>query len=96
MRIKLIGAALAFSLLPGGAFAQSELYDGQVQRIDEAQSRVMLRHGPIKKLDMEPMTMMFRVKEPSMLTGIKVGDRVKFDVERIDGQITIIKLEKAK
>jgi Cu(I)/Ag(I) efflux system protein CusF len=34
----------------------------------------------------EPMTMVFRVQDPAMLKQIKVGDKVKFDADRISGQ----------
>ena len=29
-----------------------------------------------------------------MLNGIKAGDKVKFDAERVNGQFTVTKLEK--
>jgi len=55
-----------------------------------------IRHGPLKELGMESMTMVFRVKDPEMLKDAKTGDQVKFDVERNQGQLTIIKIEKKK
>jgi Cu(I)/Ag(I) efflux system periplasmic protein CusF len=84
-------------LLHGGAFAQSGLVDGQVTKIDESAGKVTLRHGPIKKLEMdEGMTMVFRIQDPAMLKGVKVGDKVKFDADRVDGQFTVTKLQKSK
>jgi Cu(I)/Ag(I) efflux system protein CusF len=77
--------------------AQAPMVNGQVTRIDEAAGKITLRHGPIKKLDMnEGMTMVFRVQDPAMLKQVKVGDKVKFDADRINGQITLTKIEKAK
>jgi Cu/Ag efflux protein CusF len=77
--------------------AQAPMVNGQVTRIDEAAGKITLRHGPIKKLDMnEVMTMVFRVQDPAMLKQVKVGDKVKFDADRINGQITLMKIEKAK
>jgi Cu/Ag efflux protein CusF len=55
-----------------------------------------IRHGPLKELEMEGMTMVFRVKDPEMLKGAKAGDEVKFDVEKNQGQLTITKIEKKK
>jgi Cu/Ag efflux protein CusF len=43
-----------------------------------------------------PMTMVFRVKDPAMLTGLKSGDKVKFDAAKINGQFTVTAIEKAK
>jgi Cu/Ag efflux protein CusF len=74
--------------------AQAPMVNGQVTRIDEAAGKITLRHGPIKKLDMnEGMTMVFRVQDPAMLKQVKVGDKVKFDADRINGQITLTKIE---
>lgn len=96
MTSKIILAALAVSILPAAANAQSALVDGQVQKIDAAQGKVTLRHAPIKKLDMDAMTMVFRVQDPAQLQGLKAGDKVKFEADRVNGQITIIRIEKAK
>jgi Cu/Ag efflux protein CusF len=70
--------------------------DGQVTKIDESAEKITLKHGPIKNLDMDAMTMVFRVKEKAMFKGVKVGDKVKFVAERVNGQITVIQLQKAK
>ena len=72
--------------------AQSPMVSGQVTKIDESAGKITLKHGPIKKLDMEDgMTMVFRVQDPA-----KVGDKVRFDADRVNGQITVTKIEKAK
>lgn len=89
--------ALSIALLPGLGAAQSAMIDGQVTKIDESAGKITLKHGPIKKLDMdEGMTMVFRVQDPAMLKQVKVGDKVKFDAERVKGQITVTKIEKSK
>jgi Cu/Ag efflux protein CusF len=92
----IIGTALAAMLIPAVGQAQSPMVDGQVQKIDEPQSKITLKHGPIKKLDMDEMTMVWRVQDPALLKGIKAGDKVKFDADRVNGQLVIIKLEKSK
>ncbi len=89
--------ALSAVALPKASVAQSAIVSGQVIKIDESAGKITLKHGPIKKLDMEDgMTMVFRVQEPSMLKQVKVGDKVKFDADRINGQITVTKIEKSK
>ena len=88
---------LASAVLPKTSAAQSAMVNGQVTKIDEAAGKITLRHGPIKKLDMdEGMTMVFRVQDPAMLKQVKVGDKVKFDADRVNGQITVTKIEKVK
>ena len=80
----------------GAASAQSS--DGEVRKIDESAGKITLKHGPIKALDMtdESMTMVFRVQDPAMHKQVKVGDKVKFDADRVNGQITITKMQKAR
>jgi Cu(I)/Ag(I) efflux system protein CusF len=94
--------AASILVLSGGmparvTLAQAPMVNGQVTKIDEAAGKITLKHGPIKKLDMnEGMTMVFRVQDPAMLKQVKVGDKVKFDADRINGQITVTKIEKAR
>jgi Cu(I)/Ag(I) efflux system protein CusF len=89
--------ALLAALPPNLAPAQSATIDGQVTKIDTSAGKITLKHGPIKKLDMdEGMTMVFRVQDPAMLKQVKVGDKVKFDADRVNGQITVTKIEKGK
>ena len=88
---------LSGAMLASVTLAQAPMVNGQVTKIDESAGKITLRHGPIKKLDMnEGMTMVFRVQDPAMLKQVKVGDKIKFDADRINGQITVTKIEKAK
>jgi Cu(I)/Ag(I) efflux system periplasmic protein CusF len=87
--------ALTFAIGTQIAFAQSGLIDGEATRVDLSANKITLKHGPIKKLGMdEGMTMVFAAKEPAMLNGIKAGDKVRFDAERVNGQLTVTKLQK--
>jgi Cu/Ag efflux protein CusF len=95
----LLAGLLCFSTvaLPRTASAQSVMIDGQVIKIDESAGKITIRHGPIKKFDMDDgMTMVFRVQDLAMLKAVKAGDKVKFDADRIDGQFTVTKIQKAK
>ena len=86
--------ALASAASPA-AFSQTSMIDGQVMKIDESAGKITLRHGPIKKFDMEEgMTMVFRVQDPAMLKAVKVGDKVKFDADRVNGQFTVMSIQK--
>ena len=88
---------LSGEMLANVGTAQAPLINGQVTKIDESAGKITLRHGPIKKLEMnEGMTMVFRVQDPAMLKQVKVGDKVRFDADRVNGQITVTKIEKAK
>ena len=52
------------------------MIDGQVTKIDEPDGKITVKHGPIRKFDMdEGMTMVFRAQDPAMLKGLKAGDK---------------------
>lgn len=88
--------ALALSLA-SPALAQSSMVDGTVTKIDASAGKITLKHGPIKKFDMEEgMSMVFRMQQPDALKTLKVGDKVKFDADKVNGQFTVTKIEKAK
>lgn len=89
--------AFAATLLAGAALAQNPAIDGEVKKIDEGAAKITLKHGPAKSLGMdEPMTMVYRVKDPAMLKKVNVGDKVKFEAESAEAGYTVTKLEKRK
>lgn len=92
MAIALSAALLAALARP--AWTQ-ELADGQVTKVDASAGKITIKHGPLKKFDMDDgMTMVFRAQDPAMLTAVKAGDKIKFDSEKINGQFTLTKIEK--
>jgi len=86
--------AAALLLLAGGSHAQAPTASGEITKLDKAGARITLKHGEIKNLDMPPMTMVFRVKSPALLDGLKEGDRILFTAEKIDGAYTVTSVEK--
>ena len=93
---KFLAALIAMVLVAASAFAADDMVKGEVVKVDKAAGKVTLKHGPIKKLDMDGMTMVFRVQDPDMLKGLKVGDKIKFEADKVNGQITVTKMQKAK
>ncbi|QAU48934.1 RND transporter [Bradyrhizobium guangzhouense] len=93
-----ITAALALTLgLTMGALAQAATISGEVKKIDEGAGKITLKHGAAKSLGMdEPMTMVYRVKDPGMLKQVKVGDKVTFEAEEAASGYTVTRLQKAK
>jgi Cu/Ag efflux protein CusF len=99
MKNRLLMVAFAMAMLataiPKPALAQ--MVDGQVIKIDESAGKITLKHGPLMQFDMdEGMTMVFRAQDPAMLKTVKVGDKIKFMPERINGQFTVTRIQKAK
>ena len=66
--------------------------EGEVRKIDKAAGKITLKHGAIPNLDMTPMTMVFRVKDPAMLDAVKAGDKVRFRADKIQGAITVTEI----
>lgn len=90
--IKTAVSAAAFALL---ATTAAWAVEGTVKKIDESAGKVTLEHGPIKSLGMdEGMTMVFKAGDPAMLKSVKVGDKVNFEADRVNGQITVTKIQK--
>ena len=88
--------SLSIALGVGVALAQAPMVKGEVKKIDESAGKITLKHGPIKNLDMDGMTMVLRVKDPALLTKLKVGDKVQFEAERAPEGVTITKMQKVK
>jgi len=94
---KIIALTAMLTLWPTLSYAQSALVDGQVTKVDEAAGKISIKHGPLKKFDMdEGMTMVFRAQDPAVLKTVKPGDKIKFDADKINGQFTVTKIEKSK
>jgi Cu/Ag efflux protein CusF len=73
---------VVLSMFSVAGYAQDAAVRGEVKKIDEAAGKITLKHGPIKSLD--------------MLKSVKVGDKVKFAADRVNGQITVTSLQKSK
>ncbi len=63
--------------------------------VQQGPGKVTIKHGEIKNLDMPPMTMVFTMADPSMLTNLKVGDKVRFVVEQQNGKMVITQITPA-
>ena len=92
-----IATALAVLTISSGVGAQTDLVNGQVTKIDESAGKITMRHGPMPKFELdEGHTMVFRVQDPAIFKQVKVGDKVKFEADRVNGQFTVMKIQKAK
>ena len=78
---------------PQATATATALTDGEVRKIDKSASKLTIKHGPLTNLDMPPMTMVFRVKDPTLLDKIKEGDKIKFSADRVDGALTVTEVQ---
>ena len=76
------------------AAAAMPLADGLVKKIDKANRKVTLSHGPLPN-GMPAMTMIFRVKDAAWLDQMKEGQKIRFATEEIQGELTVVRFEPA-
>lgn len=74
------------------AASAADMVDGLVRKIDADGGKITLRHGEIRHLNMPGMTMVFRVTNPAMLTGVAVGDAVRFRADHVGGEFVVTEL----
>jgi Cu/Ag efflux protein CusF len=78
------------------AQAEGPMTEGEVRKVDKDAKKITIKHGPLVKLEMPAMTMVFQVKDPAMLDKVKAGDKVRFDAEKIGGAFTLTQIEPVK
>ena len=91
---KIVAIAMAAAIFSLPALADGNMVKADVVKIDKAAGKITLKHAPIKNLEMDAMTMVFRVAEPAMLDKVKEGDKIEFEADRVNGAITITKIGK--
>ena len=106
----LVAAILVITTLtPPGSFAQSSTppdamqkvdatvpSDGEIRKIDKETGKLTIKHGPIKHLDMPPMSMVFSAKDKTLLDKVKVGDKVRFMVIEENGKMVVTDIQAVK
>ena len=96
-KMTIVMSALAvLGISSAAVLADDVMIKGEVTKIDDAQGKMTIKHEAIKKFDMDAMTMIFIAGDPAMITAVKPGDKVMFHLEKVNGQFTVTKLEKAK
>lgn len=90
-----VAAFASLVALAGPIAAQGAKAEGEVRRIDKETGKITIRHGPVKEFDMGAMTMVFRVVDPAILERFKSGDRIRFELDKIGGQFTVLSAESA-
>ncbi len=66
---------------------------GRVVKVEADTGRITIEHRPIWYLYMESMTMIFKVADPAMLTGLTPGDRIRFKVDRAGDGFVVTRIE---
>ena len=103
-----VSALAAGSLLPTSSFAQAStehdhshasaastasLTEGDVRKVDLESSKVTIKHGEIKHLEMPAMTMVFTVRDKGLLAAVKPGDKIKFMAVSEGGKLIVTDIQ---
>lgn len=75
---------------------QLPLARGEVLEVDKSGQRVLVKHGPIRSLGMDPMTMEFAVPDAKLLASLKPGDKIRFAAAYEDGDYVITRVRVMK
>ena len=70
--------------------------DDRVKKVDPATAKVTLDHERILNIDMDAMTMAYKVQTPALLNGLKPGDKIRFYAEEVNGQTFITRIQPAR
>ncbi len=74
--------------------ANYPVVNGIVRKVDHETMRLTIRHEEIPNLDMPGMTMVFKVKEHSLMTGLAVDDKISFVSDKLNGEIIVLWIKK--
>lgn len=65
----------------------------EVRKVDLEQGRLTLRHERIESLNMDAMTMVFRLGEGVTAEGLEEGAKIRFQVKRDMGRMVLTAIE---
>jgi Cu(I)/Ag(I) efflux system periplasmic protein CusF len=71
---------------------ETTMSDGEIKKVDKDTGRLTIKHGPLENLGMPGMTMVFGMKDASALEALKVGDKIKFVAEKLEGRYVVTQL----
>ena len=82
-------AAVATAATAATAAPDGDMTAAEVRKVDKDAKKITLKHEAIKSLDMPGMTMVFQVKDATLLDKAKAGDKVKVKVIK-DGSAYVV------
>jgi Cu/Ag efflux protein CusF len=89
-----MGGMAAITAITAAVAAQAQATaTGEVRRVDAQAGTVALRHGEIKALGLPAMTLVYHAA-PTLLRGIKPGDKVRFTATRQEGRYVVTAIDR--
>ena len=94
INLRRITIASLMMLIVFPTVAATEWVNGEIMRIDLARRKAVIKHEYIPSIQMEAMTMPFKVNNQVNLEKFQAGDKVRFQVQQVDGDLDIKAMEK--
>ena len=79
----------------GATPVAAPMADGKITKVDKPGGKLTIDHGPLPN-GMPAMKMAFRVKDAAWLNQLKEGERIRFAVDTIKGELTVVGFERVK
>ncbi|TSA11439.1 MAG: hypothetical protein D4R79_09535 [Comamonadaceae bacterium] len=94
----LITSATVFSgvTLAQTSMASDDMAQGVVRKVDKDARKITIKHGEIRSLEMPPMTMVFQVRNLTLLERVKAGDNVLFKAANDKGVLVVTEIQTVK
>jgi Cu(I)/Ag(I) efflux system protein CusF len=80
------------SVIVASPAVDQEWAQGTVRKIDKAQRKITLKHGPLVRLDMPAMAMVFKADASVQLDALTSGMDVRFTADMVEGALTVTAL----
>lgn len=74
--------------------APHEQVAAKVVALNAERSQIVLKHARINSIDMDAMTMPFKVRDAALMKPLKVGDKVRFSVVVENDELTVTSIRK--
>jgi Cu/Ag efflux protein CusF len=66
---------------------------GEIRKVDKDNGKLTIRHESIAHMSMPAMTMVFLVKDKSLLDTVKPGDKIRFVVIQDAGKMIVTEIQ---
>jgi len=81
---------------PQSAASQPHKLHGVVNSINAAAGRLNITHDPVESLKWPKMKMNFKAADPALLSGLKSGMVVDFELEKVGDEYVVTKITPAQ
>jgi Cu(I)/Ag(I) efflux system membrane fusion protein len=79
----------------GAGAPQSHQLHGVVNSVNAAAGRLNITHDPVESLKWPKMKMNFKARDPALLSGLKPGMVVDFEIQKLGDELVVTRITPA-